>query len=72
MEVKLEVKLVGAERWTVGRSNDRTRARSSASVDGAVRAIKITRASRAVTGVDARDDVLGGIARDDVRRRAAI
>lgn len=69
MEVKLEVKLVGAERWTVGRSNDRT----SASVDGAVRAIKITpRASRAVTGVDARDDVLGGIARDDVRRRAAI
>ena len=69
MEVKLEVKLVGAERWTVGRSNDRTRA----SVDGAVRAIKITpRASRAVTGVDARDDVLGGIARDDVRRRAAI
>jgi hypothetical protein len=69
LEVKLEVKLVGAERWTVGRSNDRTRA----SVDGAVRAIKITpRASRAVTGVDARDDVLGGIARDDVRRRAAI
>ena len=69
MEVKLEVKLVGAARWTVGRSNDRTRA----SVDGAVRAIKITpRASRAVTGVDARDDVLGGIARDDVRRRAAI
>ena len=69
MEVKLEVKLVGAERRTVGRSNDRTRA----SVDGAVRAIKITpRASRAVTGVDARDDVLGGIARDDVRRRAAI
>jgi len=75
LEVKLEVKLVGAARWTVGRSNDRTRARSSASVDGAVRAIKITpRAvtSRAVTGVDARDDVLGGIARDDVRRRAAI
>ena len=71
MEVKLEVKLVGAERRTVGRSNDRTRARSSASVDGAVRAIKITR-ERAVTGVDARDDVLGGIARDDVRRRAAI
>ena len=72
MEVKLEVKLVGAARWTVGRSNDRTRARC-ASVDGAVRAIKITpRASRAVTGVDARDDVLGGIARDDVRRRAAI
>jgi len=70
LEVKLEVKLVGAARWTVGRSNDRTRARS---VDGAVRAIKITpRASRAVTGVDARDDVLGGIARDDVRRRAAI
>jgi hypothetical protein len=73
LEVKLEVKLVGAERWTVGRSNDRTRARSSASVDGAVRAMKFTpRASRAVTGVDARDDVLGGIARDDVRRRAAI
>jgi hypothetical protein len=42
LEVKLEVKLVGAERWTVGRSNDRTRARASASVDGAVRAIKIT------------------------------
>ena len=55
--------------WTI----ERARARSSASVDGAVRAIKITpRASRAVTGVDARDDVLGGIARDDVRRRAAI
>ena len=73
MEVKLEVKLVCAERWAVVRSNDRTLARSSASVDGAVRAIKITpRASRAVTGVDARDDVLGGIARDDVRRRAAI
>ena len=71
MEAKLEVKLVGAERWTVGRSNDRTRARSSASVDGAVRAIKIS-PSPAVTGVDARDDVLGGIARDDVRRRAAI
>jgi hypothetical protein len=55
--------------WTIERSDER----SSASVDGAVRAIKITpRASRAVTGVDARDDVLGGIARDDVRRRAAI
>ena len=60
---------------SVGRLDDRTigRARGRASVDGAVRAIKITpRASRAVTGVDARDDVLGGIARDDVRRRAAI
>jgi hypothetical protein len=74
-EVGSEVgsELVGAERRTVGRSNDRTRATARASVDGAVRAIKITpRASRAVTGVDARDDVLGGIARDDVRRRAAI
>ena len=71
MEVKLEVKLVGAARWTVGRSNDRTRAVER--VGRRRGAIKITpRASRAVTGVDARDDVLGGIARDDVRRRAAI
>jgi hypothetical protein len=55
--------------WTIERSD----ARAVERVDGAVRAIKITpRASRAVTGVDARDDVLGGIARDDVRRRAAI
>jgi hypothetical protein len=54
--------------WTIERSDARAVERV-----GAVRAIKITpRASRAVTGVDARDDVLGGIARDDVRRRAAI